>query len=141
MNLDFCWTLRLFYLTLSHAMQISVQILQISTTRTSMATNFSSKLVIPECCSVTEHKLYQKLPRILFFCVLMEITYFPNLRISLQILLTIAVSIASCERSFSKLKFILSYLRASMGQDPIVSAILLFLGLKEKHWKQQISIP
>src|ERR1700733_13713 len=32
------------------------------------------------------------------------------------ILLTIAVSIASCERSFSKLKLILSYLRASMGQ-------------------------
>ncbi|GBP91128.1 hypothetical protein EVAR_24080_1 [Eumeta japonica] len=27
---------------------------------------------------------------------------FPNLRISIQILLTIAVSIASCERSFSK---------------------------------------
>ena len=42
---------------------------------------------------------------------------FPNLRISLQILLTIAVSIASCERSFSKLKLILSHLRASMGQD------------------------
>ncbi|KAH3773132.1 hypothetical protein DPMN_174486 [Dreissena polymorpha] len=41
----------------------------------------------------------------------------PNLRIALQILLTIAVSIASCERSFSKLKLILSYLRASMGQD------------------------
>ena len=42
---------------------------------------------------------------------------FPNLRISLQILLTIPVSIASCERSFSKLKLILSYSRASMGQD------------------------
>ena len=39
---------------------------------------------------------------------------FPNLRVSLQILLTIAVSI---ERSFSKLKLILSYLRVSMGQD------------------------
>ena len=31
---------------------------------------------------------------------------FPNLRISLQILLTIAVSIASCERSYRKLKLI-----------------------------------
>ena len=29
---------------------------------------------------------------------------FPNLRIAIQILLTIAVSIAGCERSFSKLK-------------------------------------
>ena len=42
---------------------------------------------------------------------------FPNLRISLQILLTLACSIASCERSFSKLKLILSYLRATMGND------------------------
>ncbi|KAG1687021.1 Zinc finger MYM-type protein 1 [Nymphon striatum] len=50
---------------------------------------------------------------------------FPNLRISLQILLTIAVSIASCERSFSKLKLILSYLRASMGQDRLSDLALL----------------
>ncbi|GBM56795.1 hypothetical protein AVEN_38360-1 [Araneus ventricosus] len=41
---------------------------------------------------------------------------FPNLRIALQILLTIATSIASSERFFSKLKLMLSYLRASMGQ-------------------------
>ena len=50
---------------------------------------------------------------------------FPNLRISLQILLTIAVSIASCERSFSKLKLILSHLRASMGQDRLSDLALL----------------
>ena len=41
---------------------------------------------------------------------------FPDLRIAIQIMLTIAVSIASCERSFSKLKLIRSYLRASMVQ-------------------------
>ena len=50
---------------------------------------------------------------------------FPNLRISLHILLTIPVSIASCERSFSKLKLILSYLRASMGQDRLSDLALL----------------
>jgi hypothetical protein len=50
---------------------------------------------------------------------------FPNLRISLQILLTIAVSIASCERSFSKLNLILSYLRSSMGQDCLSDLALL----------------
>ena len=52
---------------------------------------------------------------------------FPNLRISLQILLTIAVhvSITSCERSFSKLKLILSYLRSSMGQDRFSNLALL----------------
>lgn len=50
---------------------------------------------------------------------------FPNLRIALQILLTIAVSIASCERSFSKLKLILSHLRTSMGQDRLCDLALL----------------
>ena len=50
---------------------------------------------------------------------------FPNLRIALQILLIIAVSIAGCERSFSKLKLILSYLRASMGQQRLVDLAIL----------------
>ncbi|ESN96815.1 hypothetical protein HELRODRAFT_153387, partial [Helobdella robusta] len=50
---------------------------------------------------------------------------FPNLRVALQILLTIAVSIASCDRSFSKLKIILSYLRASMGQDRLSDLALM----------------
>jgi hAT family C-terminal dimerisation region len=39
---------------------------------------------------------------------------FPNLRIALQIMLTISVSIASCERSFSIVKLILTHLRASI---------------------------
>lgn len=39
--------------------------------------------------------------------------FFPNMRLALQILLTIAVS--------NKLKFILSYLRASMGQSRLLS--------------------
>lgn len=50
---------------------------------------------------------------------------FPNLRNALQILLTLAVSIASCERSFRKFKLILSYLRASMGQDRLSALALL----------------
>lgn len=40
-------------------------------------------------------------------------------------MLTISVSIASCERLFSKLKSILSYLRASMGQSPLCDFALL----------------
>ncbi|KAI8784290.1 Zinc finger MYM-type protein 1 [Biomphalaria glabrata] len=46
---------------------------------------------------------------------------FPNL----QIMLTISVSVASCERSFSKLKIILTYLRASMGQERLSDLALL----------------
>ena len=52
---------------------------------------------------------------------------FPNLRVALQILLTMAVSIVSCERSFSKLNLLLSYLRSSMGQDRISDLALLSL--------------
>ena len=47
------------------------------------------------------------------------------MRVALQILLTIAVSIASCERSFSKVKIILSYLRASIGQDRLSDLALM----------------
>ncbi len=50
---------------------------------------------------------------------------FRNLRISPQILLTAAVSIASCERSFSKLKLILSNFRASMEQERLSDLALL----------------
>ncbi|GBM23869.1 hypothetical protein AVEN_208505-1 [Araneus ventricosus] len=54
-----------------------------------------------------------------------DASVFPNLRIALQILLTIATSTASCERSFSKLKLILSYLRASMRQKRLCDLALL----------------
>ena len=56
---------------------------------------------------------------------------FPNIRIAIQILLTIAVSIASCERSFSKLKLILSYLRSSMGQSRICDLAILSVESEE----------
>ena len=41
---------------------------------------------------------------------------FSNLCVAIQILLTVSVSIASYERSFSKLKLILTYLIATMDQ-------------------------
>lgn len=56
---------------------------------------------------------------------------YPNLQIALQIMLTIAVSIVSCERSFSKLKLILSYLRASMGQERLCDLALLSIEREE----------
>jgi len=39
----------------------------------------------------------------------------PNIVITLQNLLTISVSVATCERSFSKLKLIKNYSRSSMS--------------------------
>ncbi|XP_072110838.1 uncharacterized protein [Mobula birostris] len=56
---------------------------------------------------------------------------FPNLRIAIEIMLIIAVSIASCERSFSKLKLILPYLRASMGQGRLCDLALLSVEREE----------
>jgi len=43
-----------------------------------------------------------------------EESVFTNLRIALQVVLTMTISVASWKRSISKLKLVLSYLRASM---------------------------
>lgn len=59
---------------------------------------------------------------------------FPNLRVALQILLTISVSIiASCERSFIKLKLIFTYLRSTMGQDRLSD--LTFLSVERDKFE------
>ncbi|XP_023733537.2 uncharacterized protein LOC111881375 [Lactuca sativa] len=48
---------------------------------------------------------------------LKELDYFPNASIAYRILLTIPVTVTSAERSFSKLKFVKSYLRSTMTQE------------------------
>lgn len=54
----------------------------------------------------------------------------PNLRSAVRILLTLGASIAGCERSFSKLKLILSYLRTTMTQERLDSLALLSIEKK-----------
>ena len=49
----------------------------------------------------------------------------PNLSLSLRLFLTICVSVASCERSFSKLKLIINYLRSTMAQSRLSDLALL----------------
>lgn len=51
--------------------------------------------------------------------------YFPNLYISLRILSTFPVSVATDERSFSKLKIIENYLRSSMSQERLSGLALI----------------
>jgi len=50
---------------------------------------------------------------------------FPNLRTALQILLTISVSVASCERPSIKLKLIKTHLRSRMTQERLTALAIL----------------
>ena len=54
-----------------------------------------------------------------------RINSFPNAYIAYRIMLTIPVSVASAERSFSKLKIIKSYLRSTMSQQRLNGLALL----------------
>ena len=49
----------------------------------------------------------------------------PSLSIVLRIFLTMCISIASCERSFSKLKLVKTYLRSTMSQIRLTSLAIL----------------
>lgn len=59
---------------------------------------------------------------------------FTNITILLRIFLTVAVSVATCERSFSKLKLIKSYLRSTMAQTRLSDLAILSIenGLSSK---------
>ena len=49
----------------------------------------------------------------------------PYIFVGLKLYLTVAVSIASCEKSFSKLKLIKSYLRSTMGESRLSALSIL----------------
>ena len=50
---------------------------------------------------------------------------YPNIEIAIRIFLSKPVTTASCERSFSKLKLIKTYLRSTMAQERLSSMAIL----------------
>ena len=50
---------------------------------------------------------------------------YPNLLIALQIMLTVVVTVASAEHSFSRLKLIKNYLRSSITHERFSSLTIL----------------
>ena len=61
-------------------------------------------------------------------------TFYPNAIIAYRILLTIPVTVASAERSFSKLELLKSYLRSTMTQKRLngLATIALEIDVLEK---------
>lgn len=55
----------------------------------------------------------------------------PNLVVALQIFLTLPVTVASNERSFSKLKLIKNYLRSTMSQERLSGLAVLSIEKEE----------
>ena len=56
-----------------------------------------------------------------------RLEYFSNACIAFRILLTILVTVAPAERSFSKLKLIKSYLRSTMSQERLSGLSILLI--------------
>ena len=54
----------------------------------------------------------------------------PNLTVLLRIFLKLCISLAKCERSFSKLKLVKTYLRSQMSQLRLSSLIMLSIERK-----------
>ena len=52
---------------------------------------------------------------------------FPNATIAYRVMLTIPVTVASAERSFSKLKLLKSYLRSTMTQETLNDLAMIAL--------------
>lgn len=58
------------------------------------------------------------------FDLSLEMIY-PNIQTALRIFLSVPLTTATCERSFSKLKLVKSYLRSSLGQENLSNMSIL----------------
>ncbi|KAL4579451.1 hypothetical protein LXL04_015599 [Taraxacum kok-saghyz] len=73
---------------------------------------------------------------------LKELDYFPNACIAYRIMLTIPVTVASAERSFSKLKLLKSYLHSTMTQERLSGLAMISIEnemLKSMNYEELIN--
>lgn len=75
------------------------------------------KTILPE---EEKKKIKSPLDMLCYISLNRFIENFPNVTIALRILLTLPVTVAPGERSFSKLKIIKNYLRSTMSQERLV---------------------
>ena len=61
----------------------------------------------------------------------------PNLTILLRVFLTKAVSVASCEQSFSQLKLIKNYLRSTMSNHRLTNLVILSI---EREYTKSLDV-
>ena len=96
-----------------------------------IVTKFAKKNSVDGSSDVEVHDLISKL-KILKFTLLegtameifehvREVNCYPNISIAYRILFTVPVTVASAEKSFSKLKLLKNYLRSTMSQERLNS--------------------
>ncbi|KAK4707971.1 hypothetical protein R3W88_028896 [Solanum pinnatisectum] len=90
---------------------------------------FSELKVLRKIIKVEDNTLIEILNQI------KRLDSFPNAYIAYRIMLTIPVTVASAERSFSKLKIIKSYLRSTMSQERLSGLAILSI---EKELLEEI---
>ena len=98
------------------------------------------KELLPDECALAKHTLVGKNISSVYE-VFVEVSplknAFPNLVKLLQIILTIAVSTASCERSFLSLKRIKTWLHTTMTEQRLVDLAVISI---ERHLSTELSL-